>query len=52
VAAQDHTGSIFNDNGFDMAELIPHVKATGGVAGFKGAEAMANEEFWDVAATS
>ncbi len=47
VAAQDHTGSIFNDQGFDMAELIPHVKATGGVGGFKGAEPMANEEFWD-----
>jgi glutamate dehydrogenase (NAD(P)+) len=52
VAAQDHTGTIFNDNGFDMAELMPHVKATGGVAGFKGAEPMANEEFWDVPATS
>ena len=47
VAAQDHTGSIFNDKGLDMAELIPHVKATGGVGGFKGAEKMANEEFWD-----
>jgi glutamate dehydrogenase (NAD(P)+) len=48
VAAQDHTGSIFNDNGFDLATLIPHVKETGGVAGFKGAEVMGNEEFWDV----
>ncbi len=49
VAAQDHTGSIHNANGFDMAELIPHVKATGGVGGFKGAESMGNEEFWDTA---
>ncbi|HEY9024434.1 MAG TPA: Glu/Leu/Phe/Val dehydrogenase [Burkholderiaceae bacterium] len=48
VAAQDHTGTIYNGNGFDLAELIPHVKATGGVAGFKGAEPMGNEEFWDV----
>jgi glutamate dehydrogenase (NAD(P)+) len=47
VAAQDHTGSIFNDKGLDMAELMPHVKATGGVGGFKGAEPLANEEFWD-----
>jgi glutamate dehydrogenase (NAD(P)+) len=52
VAAQDHTGTIFNDNGFDLAELIPHVRSTGGVAGFKGGEPMGNEEFWDVAATS
>ncbi|HJV61798.1 MAG TPA: Glu/Leu/Phe/Val dehydrogenase [Albitalea sp.] len=48
VAAQDHTGTIYNGHGFDLAELIPHVKATGGVAGFKGSEPMANEEFWDV----
>ena len=48
VAAQDHTGTIVNMNGFDMAELIPHVNSTGGVAGFKGADHMGNEEFWDV----
>ena len=48
VAAQDHTGSIYNDSGFDLAELIPHVRSTGGVAGFRGAEVMGDEEFWDV----
>ena len=47
VAAQDHTGTIYNANGFDLSELIPHVKATGGVGGFKGGEVMNNEEFWD-----
>ncbi len=47
VAAQDHTGSIFNDKGLDLAELIPYVKANGGVGGFKGAERTGNEEFWD-----
>jgi glutamate dehydrogenase (NAD(P)+) len=47
VAAQDHTGSIVNPHGFDLAELIPHVKARGGVAGFKGASAIDNESFWD-----
>jgi glutamate dehydrogenase (NAD(P)+) len=49
VAAQDHTGTIVNANGFDLADLIPHVNATGGVAGFKGGEAIDNEAFWDVA---
>ena len=49
VAAQDHTGTIYNANGFDMAELVPHVRATGGVGGFKGGEPMGTEEFWDVA---
>jgi glutamate dehydrogenase (NAD(P)+) len=49
VAAQDHTGTIVNDRGFDMADLMAHVKATGGVGGFKGGEVMKTEEFWDVA---
>jgi glutamate dehydrogenase (NAD(P)+) len=48
VAAQDHTGTIFNNNGFDIADLAAHVKHTGGVGGFKGAEAMDGEAFWDV----
>ncbi len=48
VAAQDHTGTIVNANGFDLADLVPHVNATGGVAGFKGGEAADNESFWDV----
>jgi glutamate dehydrogenase (NAD(P)+) len=47
VAAQDHTGSIYNSRGFDIAELVPYVKANGGVGGFKGAEYLGNEEFWD-----
>jgi glutamate dehydrogenase (NAD(P)+) len=48
VAVQDHTGTIANENGLDLAELMPHVRSTGGVGGFAGAEAMGNEEFWDV----
>ena len=47
VAAQDHTGSIYNGGGLDLAQLIPHVQATGGVAGFAGAEPLDNEAFWD-----
>jgi glutamate dehydrogenase (NAD(P)+) len=47
VAAQDHTGSIANDKGFDMADLMAHVRDTGGVGGFQGAEATASEDFWD-----
>jgi glutamate dehydrogenase (NAD(P)+) len=49
VAAQDHTGSIYNPQGFDLADITAHVKATGGVGGFKGAEPMDGEAFWDVA---
>ncbi|MFP5399745.1 MAG: Glu/Leu/Phe/Val family dehydrogenase, partial [Gammaproteobacteria bacterium] len=48
VAIQDHSGTIVNEHGFDFAELMPHVRATGGVAGFKGGDAAPAESFWDV----
>jgi len=48
VAAQDHTGTIANPKGFDLADLIPHVKASGGVAGFRASETIDDEAFWDV----
>jgi glutamate dehydrogenase (NAD(P)+) len=48
VAAQDHTGTIFNGKGLDLAALIPHVNSTGGVAGFTGADKIDNESFWDI----
>ena len=48
VAAQDHTGSIFNAKGLDLATLMPHVRETGGVGGFKGADTIDGEAFWDV----
>jgi glutamate dehydrogenase (NAD(P)+) len=47
VAAQDHTGTIVNPAGFDLAALVPHVRDSGGVAGFAGAEAAPDEAFWD-----
>ena len=46
VAVQDHSGSIVNERGFDVAALQAHVQHTGGVAGFKGSEPMGAEEFW------
>ena len=48
VAVQDHTGAIANDKGLQVAKLLDHVAATGGVAGFKGAEAIKPAEFWSV----
>ena len=47
VAAQDHTGTIVNSQGFDLAALVPHVRDTGGVGGFAGAEVGDAEGFWD-----
>ncbi|HLO94878.1 MAG TPA: Glu/Leu/Phe/Val dehydrogenase [Burkholderiaceae bacterium] len=48
VAVQDHTGTILNEKGVDMADLLDHVAKTGGVGGFKGADRIDNENFWDV----
>jgi glutamate dehydrogenase (NAD(P)+) len=48
VCVQDHTGTILNENGFDMASLLEHVGKTRGVAGFKGGDMIASENFWDV----
>ncbi|OYU25144.1 MAG: glutamate dehydrogenase [Burkholderiales bacterium PBB2] len=48
VAVQDHTGTILNERGFDMQNLLDHVNQTGGVAGFSGGDATANEDFWKV----
>jgi glutamate dehydrogenase (NAD(P)+) len=47
VAVQDHTGSLRNDYGMDLAELVPVARRDGGVGEFTGAEAIADEDFWD-----
>lgn len=48
VAIQDHTGTLINNNGFDMQELMATVRRDGGVGNFKEAERIDNEAFWDV----
>jgi glutamate dehydrogenase (NAD(P)+) len=48
VAVQDHTGSISNANGLDVAALLEHVRSQGGVGGFAGAQAIEAEDFWSV----
>ncbi len=48
VAVQDHTGTLLNEKGFDMADLLDHVAKTRGIAGFKGGDVIADEDFWNV----
>lgn len=48
IAVQDHTGTIFAGGGLDPRALQAHVDVTGGVAGFPGAEAIANDAFWGI----
>ncbi len=49
VAVQDHTGTVVNENGLDLAQLVPVSRTPGGAASFKGGDVVANEAFWDVA---
>jgi glutamate dehydrogenase (NAD(P)+) len=48
IAVQDHTGTIFAGGGLDTRALRAYVDSTGGVAGFPGAEALADDAFWGV----
>ncbi|MEN8361451.1 Glu/Leu/Phe/Val dehydrogenase [Acinetobacter baumannii] len=43
---QDHTGTIFNENGIDLEALRDHVNACQGVGGFVGAQTISDENFW------
>ncbi len=46
LAAQDHTGTVYNPAGLDVHKLLAHVSSTGGVGGFSGGQALDNAEFW------
>ncbi len=50
IAVQDQSGTIASDKGLDVAALLVHARAAGGVAGFKGGEMISNEEFWSARA--
>lgn len=49
VAVQDHTGTIVNSNGLDLAKLIPVANKDGVVAFKSGGDIVPNEDFWNVA---
>ncbi|MFZ3139253.1 Glu/Leu/Phe/Val family dehydrogenase [Polaromonas sp.] len=48
IAVQDHGGTILCEAGLDVPALLQHVADTGSVAGFAGAEVLADEKFWEV----
>ncbi len=48
VAVQDHTGTLVNPKGFDMADATAVLKRDGGIANYKDAGRIDDEDFWDV----
>jgi len=46
VAVMDHTGAVVREAGIDADGLAQHVAATGGVAGFSGAEPSHADAFY------
>jgi glutamate dehydrogenase (NAD(P)+) len=48
VALQDATGTICSEGGLDVREVMQHAAKTGGVAGYRNADTIPAEKFWDV----
>jgi len=48
IAVMDHTATIYNSNGIDIAALGKHVDQEGGIKGFSGAEEILSIEFWSL----
>jgi glutamate dehydrogenase/leucine dehydrogenase len=47
TSVQDHTGTIYNENGIDPQDLLDYTKGNkGGVAGYPKAEAIDNSKFF------
>ncbi|MCC6661881.1 MAG: Glu/Leu/Phe/Val dehydrogenase [Phycisphaerales bacterium] len=50
LAVEDATGAVRAAGGLDADALAEHVRRTGGVAGFAGAQAIGHSEFFGIAA--
>ncbi|WP_158781387.1 Glu/Leu/Phe/Val dehydrogenase [Pantoea sp. BAV 3049] len=48
VVIQDHSATLFNPDGIDLAALTEWQAASKKIAGFSGAEEIASEAFWTV----
>jgi glutamate dehydrogenase (NAD(P)+) len=46
IAVGDHTGYMFNPEGFNAHKLQDHVEARGSIAGYPGGKAISREEFF------
>ncbi|MXP56785.1 Glu/Leu/Phe/Val dehydrogenase [Pantoea sp. Mhis] len=48
IAIQDHSASLFNDNGIDLVKLFSWHNRYRKIAGFQGAQEINTDEFWNI----
>ena len=48
VALQDHSTTLFNEQGIDLPAVLQHATRTGALRGFTGASVISAEAFWQV----
>jgi glutamate dehydrogenase (NAD(P)+) len=48
VAVQDHTGTVYNAKGLDVAKVIAASRSTGGLPSLAGADVISGDDFWNV----
>jgi glutamate dehydrogenase (NAD(P)+) len=48
IAITDSRGGVYNEKGIDPQDLLRHKDQTGSVAGYRGSEAISNEEVLEV----
>jgi glutamate dehydrogenase (NAD(P)+) len=48
VAVQDHSGTVYNSKGLDVAQVIAATQRPGGLPSMTGADVIANDDFWNV----
>lgn len=48
VAVQDHGGTVYASGGLDLAALKAHAQEAGSVVGYREADGINDEAFWDV----
>lgn len=50
IAVGDHSGYLYNPEGFNAHKLQEHVAKTGSIKGYAGGKAITREEFWAIKA--
>ena len=48
VAVQDHTGTVYNAKGLDVAKVVTASRSTGGLPSLAGADVISGDDFWNV----